>query len=349
MKFSVRPHPFFTVLFAVLLISASLLFFRQEIFSAESTPVSRSRPAALRPGDTVGILAPGTHGGMTDYTKAIALIESLGYRVKLAPSVTDDNGYLAGTDEERAKDLNDFFRDDSVDAILCLRGGYGSARILPLLDYGEIAKHPKLFIGFSDVTALHAALGERSRLVTVHGPMISTFKGSGYTPYTLEWFAKGLAGEIPAALPMPPSETLRTVIPGTAEGPLVGGNLTVLASLCGTPYELKGDGAILLLEDTGEDPYRVDRMLNQLFQSGLLSRVSGILLGDFYSAAPRAGEFTVDEVLAHYCSLAGKPVIRNIPAGHGPNNLFLPLGVRVRITGTEDSASVEYTEPYTAK
>lgn len=343
-------HKKYWILAAVLLAAVFLFLFRQEFPSPEKSGASRSAAIPLRRGDTIGILAPGTHGGMTDYTKALALIQSMGYNIKLAPSVTDDNGYLAGTDAERARDINDFFRDDSVKAILCLRGGYGSARILPLLDYQEIAKHPKLFIGFSDVTALHAALEERSRLVTVHGPMISTFRGDGYSPFTLEWFEKGLAGELPVGeIPMPPEEKLRTVIPGTAEGILEGGNLTVLASLCGTPYELKGDGAILLLEDTGEDPYRVDRMLNQLYQSGLLSRVKGIVLGDFYSAAPMAGEFTVDQVLAHYCTLAGKPVIRNIPAGHGPNNLFLPLGVRVRMTAGEDSASLEYLDPYMQK
>ena len=165
-------HKKYWILAAVLLAAVFLFFFRQELPAPEKSGASRSAAVPLRRGDTIGILAPGTHGGMTDYTKALALIQSMGYNIKLAPSVTDDNGYLAGTDAEQARDINDFFRDDSVKAILCLRGGYGSARILPLLDYQEIAKHPKLFIGFSDVTALHAA---RRAFPAGNGPRADDF------------------------------------------------------------------------------------------------------------------------------------------------------------------------------
>ena len=228
------------------------------------------------------------------------------------------------------------------------RGGYGSARLLDKLDYDMIAHHPKMLIGFSDITALHAAIGQRSGIVTIHGPMISSFKGDNYTAFTLYNFENGLSGSLPKGdIRLPAGKTLKTLTPGDATGIVEGGNLTVLASLCGTPYELKGNGAILLLEDTGEDPYRVDRMMEQLYQSGLLSRVSAIAYGDFYGSSPVGEEFSIHDVLAYYAKLSGKPAIEGVPVGHGPDNLFLPLGVKATIHAKEDGSAVfSYDESY---
>lgn len=180
-----------------LLITAAVLLAFHFHTSPAAHEAEREKVLPLKEGDTIGVLAPAAHGGMTDYNRSIELLESLGYRVKLAPSVTDDYGFLAGSDEERAKDLNDFFRDDSIKAILCLRGGYGSARLLDKLDYDMIARHPKMLIGFSDITALHAAIGEKSGIVTIHGPMMSSFKGDNYTAFTLYNFENGLSGSLP--------------------------------------------------------------------------------------------------------------------------------------------------------
>ena len=309
----------------------------------------RAKVAPLHAGDTIGIVAPAATGDLAQYSRSIELLKELGYQVKLAPSVMKAEGYLAGTDEERAKDINDFFADEEVKAILCLRGGYGSGRILPLLDTKEIAKHPKLFIGFSDITALHTVLGETCHMVTIHGPMLSSFKDYDYTDYTLYLFENGLSGSFPAGnLPMPKNEPLETIVPGTATGLLEGGNLTVIASLCGTPYELRGNGAVLFLEDTKVNPYEVDRMLSQLYQNGLLSRVSGIVYGEFTGRPDAsANGFTMDEVLSYYARLAGKPAIRNFPAGHESNNLFLPLGVQATLTAGEDgTATLTLDESY---
>lgn len=331
----------------VIIVIAGIFHFLSPHASG-SEMAEREKVSPLKEGDTIGILAPAAHGGMTDYNRSIELLESLGYKVKLAPSVTDDYGFLAGSDEERAKDLNDFFRDDSVKAILCLRGGYGSARLLDKLDYKMIVRHPKMLIGFSDITALHVAIGEKSGIVTIHGPMMSSFKGDNYTAFTLYNFENGLSGSLPAGeIRLPAGRKLKVLHPGDASGIVEGGNLSVLASLCGTPYELKGDGAILLLEDTGEDPYRIDRMMEQLYQNGLLSRVSAIAYGDFYGAAPVGEEFSIHDVLAHYAELSGKPVIEGVPVGHGPDNLFLPLGVKASIHAGEDgTASFRYEESY---
>lgn len=333
------------VLVVLVVVGAFHFLFGRDSGKAEE---SREKVMALHEGDTIGVLAPAAHGGMTDYNRSIELLEELGYKVKLAPSVTDDYGFLAGSDEERAKDLNDFFQDDSIKAIVCLRGGYGSARLLDKLDYKMIAKHPKMLIGFSDITALHAAIGEKSGIVTIHGPMLSSFKDYNYTPFTLYNFENGLSGSLPKGeIRLPAGGKLKAMNKGNAEGILEGGNLSVIASLCGTPYELKGNGAILVLEDTGEDPYRVDRMMEQLYQNGLLSRVSAIAYGDFYGASPENGEFSIHDVLAHYARLSGKPVIEGLPIGHGPDNLFLPLGVKASLHAGEDgSASLVIEEDY---
>lgn len=335
------------IIYITILLSAILIYF---ICRSEGKTVEREREKVgiLHPGDTIGVLAPASNGGMTDYNPSIRLLESMGYKVKLAPSVTNDFGFLAGDDEERAKDINDFFKDDDIKAILCLRGGYGSARILNKLDYDMIRRHPKMLIGYSDITALHAAIGEKSGIVTIHGPMMSSFKTWDFTPFTLYNFENGISGSLPkGSIRMPAGKTLRTIQEGDAEGILEGGNLAVIASLAGTPYELKGNGAILVLEDTGEDPYRIDRMMQQLYQNGLLKRVAAIAYGDFYSSTPKEGEFTVEDVLSYYGKLSGKPVIAGLPIGHGPDNLFLPLGVKASIhAGKDGSASLVLEEDY---
>ena len=209
-----------------------------------------------------------------------------------------------------------------------------------------IARHPKLFIGFSDITALHTALGQRSHLVTIHGPVLTSLTHNT-TAYTLYQFEQGLTGtDVPGNVPMPDGLELSSLIPGTAEGRLCGGNITILASLAGTPYELRGDGGILFLEDTYESPYQLDRDLLQLYQSGLLSRVRGIVFGLFPDQDGHAAEREeYDDIIAHYASLAGKPAIKNFPAGHTEYNIYLPLGTRARLTDGEDgTASLELLE-----
>jgi len=313
-----------------------------------ATPVKESSTAqaprlkgrALMPGDTIGILAPGSCLRNRDLNPALNELRRMGYKLKLAPNCRAEYGYFAGTDAQRAADINSFFMDDEVAGILCLRGGYGSVRVLDKLDYEAISRHPKQFIGYSDITALHTALGERSNLVTVHGPMlVSLLSGSQNTDYTKENFFKGLKGELyPGEIPMPQGRKLQTITSGEAEGILVGGNLCLLASMVGTPYELKGDGGILLLEDVEETTYRIDRMLQQLWQSGLFDRVNGVVLGDFTGAEAdyTEGEFHLEDVLDYYARLTGKPWIKGVPVGHEENNLYIPLGAKARITAEEN-------------
>lgn len=251
------------------------------------------------------------------------------------PTATAEYGFFAGTDAARAKDLNALFADDNVKAILCLNGGYGSGRILPLLDYDLIHQHPKLVIGFSDVTALQTALWQKAHLVTANGPLLVTLAGS--SPYTAKSFYQGLTkNDWSGPVVLPQGRKLSTLVPGTAAGRLVGGNLAVLTSLVGTPYELDGTGDILVLEEVSENSYRIDRMLNQLYQSGLLKRVSAIVYGDFTNCGHDPGDFTTPQVLEYYAHLVNKPVIMGLPVGHERDKVFLPYGIQARVEAGDD-------------
>ncbi len=340
---------------------------------------------ALKKGDCIGIAAPAGFIDGNDYNQALMFFEDMGYEVKLTKSCVSAEGLFAGSDKQRAEDINALFEDDSVDAIMCLRGGYGCARILEYLDYEMIAQHPKILIGYSDVTALHTALIQRCGLVTVHGPMISSlrtiysdyvsylfqkkvsaddiageydlaesdltdldedsFKGF-YLEFTLAQLLKGLQSDEPIGeIELPEGEELETIVPGTAEGRIVGGNLTVLTSLIGTENELQGDGAILFLEEVREPAYRIDRMLQQLAQSGLFDRVSGIMFGDMSTNYDDENR-TCQEVIEEYAKLAGKPCISNVPAGHSDNNMYLPLNAEARLAANDDgSASLVILDP----
>lgn len=311
--------------------------------SGLAAAVERNKGNALRPGDTIAVVSPASPADAADRQPAVKLLQSWGYHVVQAPA--RQYGYFAGTDDERAAELNHYFQDDHVQAILCANGGYGSARILNKLDYSMIAKHPKLFIGFSDITALHTALGEKSHLVTIHGPMECTLNPAVSSVYTLQQFANGLSSRQPLGkVPMPQGKSLHAVVPGNADGMLVGGNLAILVAAVGTPYELQGEGAILVLEEVGEDAYRVDRMMQQLWQSGVLHRIRGLVYGEFVRCGHDPGDFTTEEVLQYYAKLSGKPTIAGLPVGHGEDNLFLPLGVHARIESRNDGSATMYID-----
>lgn len=310
---------------------------------------TRHKGKILNVGSCIGIVAPATACEDFDYSSGIELLHQWGYKTKISSTLKENFGYLAGTDELRAQELNNFFADPSVDAILCFGGGYGSTRILDKLDYDLIRNNPKLLIGFSDITALHTAIGQYSRLVTIHGPMLKTLSKKP-TKYTISSFCRGLLLSVPlGAFPLPRKRKLHSFYPGRAFGKLIGGNLSVIAALCGTPYELKGENSILFLEDIGEDAYAIDRMLRQLWQNGLLKNIKGLIFGDFTNCQPteaKSGEFTVNEVLAQYATLAKVPTIYNFPAGHEKTNAFLPLGVNATINITDDNIDFFISEAH---
>lgn len=276
-------------------------------------------------------------------------VERIGFRPQLAQHSRQRLGFLAGSDEQRAADVMELFADPQVRALVCVRGGYGSARIAPLLDYGFIAQHPKIFTGYSDLTALLCALSRRAGLVAFHGPMLAAdFARRRASKFTLRSFLRTLTqakapGSILEGYSGPPVKILRT---GLASGPLVGGNLSVLCATLGTPYEPSFQGAILFLEDVGEAPYRIDRMLTQLAHAGRLQQLAGIAIGvntncvDTRASLGREYRQSVEDVILERLSPLQIPVVAGLPFGHIRNHATLPVGVEATLDAVHGDLTI---------
>ena len=301
------------------------------------------KPAVLRKADMIRVVAPaGPEEDPSSLTKGLARLRELGFDISLSKCVKKlkTRGYLAGTDEERAEDLNDAFRDDKVDAVFCVTGGYGTSRILPYLDYDLIKSNPRIFLGYSDITTLHIAIHQKSDLVTFHGPMLT----SEFTDYTLEWLLRPLQHPEPLGELTNPSDgpIIKTINEGKASGKLVGGNLTLIACTLGTPYEIDTKNKILFLEDTEEPPYRIDRYLTQLWLGNKLQDTAGIVVGEFTKFEPaQTPSLTLWDVLKDRIGGSGKPAIYGLCCGHGKHHLTLPIGVDARIDATEGRIWIE--------
>ncbi len=300
----------------------------------------RRKPPRLKAGDKVGLVGPaGFHADSFDLRIASESIAAMGLVPVLAPHVNDRFGYLAGQDRDRAADLNAMFADDSIHAIFAVRGGWGSARILPHLDWAAIRANPKLLVGFSDITALHLAIAARAGFPTIHGPNA----GSAWGKLSWEPFrAMVFEGRLPLVANPPGDEDrlvqrlyrTRTIRPGTATGRLLGGNLTVLAHLVGTPWLPNFDGAILFIEDVDEAEYRIDRMLTQLGQAGILGKLAGLVFGQCTNCVgegPSYGGFTLGDVLKQHVEPLGIPAYQGALFGHVADQFSLPVGCRAEL------------------
>jgi muramoyltetrapeptide carboxypeptidase len=313
-------------------------------------------PEPLQPGDMIMFVAPAGDLNEERILQAKDGLEARGYRVKIRKDLFSKEGYLAGSDKRRAKELMQAFLDPKVKAVFPGRGGYGTMRILDQLDYEKIRAHPKILVGFSDITGLHLALNRRAGLVTFHSP--TSFwrldsETEGMKPFTQEYLLRATTGqgagagngytiEVPEDAPQP--------IPlgrGKARGRLAGGNLSMISALEGTPFAIDTRDAILLLEDTREAPYRIDRMLKQLHLAGKLQTLRGAILGQFTRNYDREEDqmtedprFTVDGVLRQYFEPLGIPVLMNYPVGHSAYNATLPLGGQVEIDADEGTLRI---------
>ncbi|MCG0276796.1 MAG: LD-carboxypeptidase [Thermosediminibacteraceae bacterium] len=306
----------------------------------------KKKPGALKKGNTIGIVAPASPASAEKLNTAIKIIEDMGYRVKIGRSCYENYGYLAGSDDVRAYDINDMFASPEISAIFCMRGGYGTLRILDLLDYESISKNPKIFLGYSDITAIHIALIQKSGLVTFHGPMpAADFTCNDFNKFTKDAMLKALTsnsplGEIKSPEGYPAAEML---VPGSAEGEIIGGNLSVIVSTIGTPYEIDTRGKLLMIEEIGEEPYRIDRMLTQLRLSGKLNDAAGIILGQFTNCVPKHPEksLTLDQVFRDILVPLNKPVIKGVCFGHEEHKATIPMGVKARIDGERAALLIE--------
>ena len=300
------------------------------------------RPKRLQKGMTVGLVTPASNVWEDeDIRFACDVVKSLGFNVKEGSNLYQRTQYLAGPDEARAADFNAMFADPDVDAVFCLRGGYGTPRILPMLDYASIRRNPKVLLGYSDITALLNAIYHRSGVITFHGPIAA----QNFTDYTYAEYSKVLVhGETPVSLGAPPPfegapgrvedrNRITRFVGGRARGRLIGGNLTLLASLVGTPFEPDFRDKILFLEDVGEAPYRVDRMLTQLWLAGKLQQVAGIVFGKFTESNVDGNTFSMEHVLRERCQHLGVPVVRGLMFGHVDDQTILPVGAMVELDG----------------
>lgn len=315
--------------------------------AAQGTGGNVLKPKRLRAGETVAIVAPaGNAYEDDDIYFATEIVESLGYKAVRGKYVFERNQYLSGTDEQRAEDVNTMFARDDVAAILCLRGGYGTPRMLPYLDYDLIASNPKILCGYSDITGILLGVYKKTGLVGFHGPIAL----QTYSDYTLHEFEKVLVtpqSSTVIAAP-PPFESgkgqldrdnrLVTIRKGTARGRLIGGNLSLVATLMGTEFEPDFRDRIVFLEDVGEAAYRIDRMLTQLLLSGKLQQAAGIAFGKFTDVTKASGNsYSIAEILKDRCGSLGVPVLSGLMIGHVKDQTTVPIGIEAELDADKQS------------
>jgi muramoyltetrapeptide carboxypeptidase len=312
------------------------------------------RPPRIRSGDTIGLMIPSSaNWDPMDIDVLVDALASLGLKSKLGKHVYDRRGYMAGRDEDRAADFNAMVRDPEVRAIHCIRGGWGAARLLPLIDFEAFARTPKAVIGYSDITALLLSLHARTGAITFHGPN----GASDWNRTNVDWLQRVVwQGEAavfdnprePTGAIVPDENRTRTITPGRARGRLLGGNLTVLTALVGSPYLPDFTDSILFLEDVQEAPYRIDRMLVQLKLSGVLERVRGVVWGTCSKCGPGEGfgSLTIPDVLDDHVKSLGVPAYWGAMVGHIGRQFTLPVGAEVEIDA--DRGAVRMLEPAVA-
>ena len=294
-------------------------------------------PEPLKPGDKVAITAPSSPVPEEKMEMSVESIKFLGLEPVVMPSCYMSHGYLAGPDTQRAKDINDAFSDETIKGIFCLRGGYGTTRILPMLDFEMIKNNPKVFIGYSDISSLHFNINQKCNLVTFHGPMPTTdyrvhegftndsLRNCLFTPNKLKTITN------------PEGEVIKVLKEGFAKGTLVGGNLSLMAGTLGSPYEVDTKGTILFIEDVDEEPFRLDKMLTALSLAGKFRDCEGVILGTFERCVTEDHPaLTLEEIFNEVVLPWNKPTILNLRAGHIYPQSTLPMGAEVSFDANED-------------
>ncbi len=300
------------------------------------------QPKAIQKGDLLGLISPSAAtADRMQFTYAKEALEALGFKVKLGENLKNRRGHLAGTDEERAADLNAMFADSEVKGIICIRGGSGAARILPLINYELIKQNPKPLMGYSDITALHCAIQSQTGLITFHGP-----NGTGsWNSFNVKQFDQIFFEKAKVTFKnemgkgddlVVKSNRIQTLKPGFSEGKILGGNLTVLTSLSGSPYYPDFTDAILFIEDVGEDPYKMDRMMSTLRLNGTLGKIKGFIFGQCSDCEPGSGygSLSLDQVLDDYILPLNIPAYTGAMIGHLSKQFIIPVGSRVKMNAS---------------
>ena len=307
---------------------------------------ARIKPAALKPGDKVGIVAPASYCNREEFEAGCAKLRGLGYELVYSESIFDRDLYFAGTAERRARELESMFERDDVKAIICARGGYGANYLLPLLDVEKIASHPKIFVGYSDVTCLLTYLYDMAGLVTFHGPMIAKDfareNGVDHSSWQILLVGKWQVD----------SEQLSGFKPlagGSAHGPLYGGCLSILVASLRTPYEIHPEGTILFIEDVAAKPYQIDRMLMQLKLAGKFAGVRGIIFGEMLDCIQSPNQaYRLEDVIMRVVGDLEIPIAFGLPSGHvSKSNITLPFGANIELNVSGSRAAVKMLEPAT--
>lgn len=303
------------------------------------------KPKKLKKGDTVALVGPSSP--CTDHSRvdaSVKYLESVGFRVKEYPSCRATEGYLSGPDEMRARDINDAFADSTVDGIICQRGGYGTPRIVDMLDYETIKNNPKMLLGFSDITGLIISLYQKAGLVTLHAPMPTTCMVGGFDPYTEKMFYRAIGSSEPlGAFENAEGEKISGMNGGKVRGTFIGGNLSLIAALMGSEYMFDPAGKIIFIEDVEEASYRIDRMLNNMRLAKFFDKCAGIVFGGFSNCnIQNEGEYTTDDLIDQVAAYCKKPILRGLSAGHVLHNGSLPMGIEAELDA--DNATLTFTE-----
>ncbi len=299
-------------------------------------PSPMTKPLPLQAGDVVRVVAPASPFQAEDLNAGVQVLESWGYRVRMRDDIADRELYLAGAPERRAAELHEAWADEEARAVLPVRGGYGLTTVLPLLDPNLFRDHPKVIVGCSDLTALLQWVVSSAETTCFHGPMVGSL-GRGSDEAGTTQLRALLAGELgrQELTSQLPDAYQWCVAPGTARGRAVGGSLSLLAATCGTPYQLDTTGAVLFLEDVGERPYRVDRMLTQLEQCGLFDGAEAVVFGDFVNCDEPDGAIGFRDAIDRVFRRIPVPVLMGLPFGHGSPNMAFPLGIKVDVDAGE--------------
>ena len=302
------------------------------------------KPRALRSGDKIGILAPASSFNREAFERGCNRLRKMGYQPVYSPEIFARDLYFAGSAKRRLTELKTLLLRDDIAALVCVRGGYGANYLLDKLDFNLFAQHPKIFLGCSDITSLLTAITDRTGLVTFHGPMVAKDIADG--SFDSASWNDALQGAQNWEIPTTGVEILR---PGQAQGKLYGGCLSMLAASLGTPFEIETDGTILFVEDIGEKPFRIDRMLMQLHLADKLKGVRGLVFGEMLDCRPPAGEtYTLPQVILRILRDYEVPVVYGLRSGHvSANNITLPIGVQAELTASGEGVALKILEPAT--